>query len=253
MSTKRRSKAQIVQSLLRPAQRPSQAGTTRSAAVRRIHKLGLGAREQVRANAARAYRRAKLNPLVGPLPVGIGAALGVGGAMALAGIEILAIVIAVPLACLLAYGVTDGTVTTAARRRAREEIDLAAAFDRVVEGAAREIPESTLDRLRQIKALLVRLLADMPNLRDSGALGGDDVFFVRQAIARYVPDALGPYLALSIEGRMRKSDSGDDPERLLNEQLELLMHKLASLAKRADEAQLETLRRNRTFLDRKVG
>jgi hypothetical protein len=249
----RRTKAQIVQSLLKPAQRRPQGGIAKSAAVRRIHKMGHGAREQVRANAARAYRRAKLNPLVSPLPIGIGAAVGVGGAMALFGMEIFLIAIAVPLACLLAYGVADSTVATAARRRVREEIDLAATFDRVVEGAAREVPESTLERLRQIKTHLVRLLADMPNLRDSGALGGDDVFFVRQAIARYVPDALGPYLALSIEGRMRKSDSGDDPERLLNEQLELLMHKLASLAKRADEAQLETLRRNRTFLDRKVG
>lgn len=253
MTTRRRSKAQIVQSLLKPTPRPSQATSARSAAVRRLHQMGAGAREQVRANAARAYRRAKLNPLVSPLPVGIGAALGVGGAMALAGAEIFVIAIAVPLACLLAYGVTDSTVTTAARRRLKDEIDLATAFDRVIEGAARDIPESTLERLRQIKALLVRLLADMPNLRDSGALGGDDIFFVRQAIARYVPDALGPYLALSAEGRARKSPSGEDPERLLNEQLDLLETKLASLTQRADDAQLETLRRNRTFLDRKVG
>jgi hypothetical protein len=93
----------------------------------------------------------------------------------------------------------------------------------------------------------------MPRLRDTGALGGDDVFFVRQAVARYVPDALKPYLALSAEGRALRTPAGDDPERMLNEQLELLTQKLAALTTRADEAQLDTLRRNRTFLDRKVG
>lgn len=252
MTAKRRSKAQIVQSLLKPASRtpPSAA---RSAAVRRVHRMGHSAREQVRANATRAYRRAKLNPLAGPVPLGVGAALVVGAGMALAGAEIFLVAIAVPVACLVAYGAADGVVARAARRRARDEIELAGAFDRLVEGAARDLPDSTIEALSKMKTLLVRLLPDMPNLRDSGALTGDDVFFVRQAVARYVPDAISPYLALSAEGRARKSAAGDDPERLLNEQLELLAQKLGALAQRADEAQLETLRRNRTFLDRKVG
>jgi hypothetical protein len=253
MAAKRRTRAQIVQSLLKPAQRPAQAGTVRSAAVRRIHRMGPGARDQVSANATRAYRHAKLNPLVRPLPIGIGAALGVGAAMAVAGIEVFLVAIAVPLVCLVAFGAADSVVATAARRRAKGEIELAAAFDRLVETAARDLPESTLERLRMIKTHLVQLLPDMPSLRESGALGGDDVFFVRQAIARYVPDALSPFLALSAEARTRRSPPGEDPEHLLNGQLDLLAQKFASLATRADEAQLETLRRNRTFLDRKVG
>ena len=102
-------------------------------------------------------------------------------------------------------------------------------------------------------AVLVRLLPELPQLRDSGALGGDDAFFVRQTVARYVPDALGPFLALSVEGRTRKPADGNDAERLLNEQLDLLVQKLARLSTLADEARVETLRRNRTFLDRKVG
>jgi hypothetical protein len=215
--------------------------------------MGPGARQQVRANISRAYRRANLGPLARPLPIGIGVAAVVGLAMVVAGIEVFLVAIAVPLACLLAYGTADALIATAARRNAREEIELATAFDRVVDAATRELPASTLERLRQIKSHLVRLLPDMPRLRDTGALGGDDVFFVRQAVARYVPDALKPYLALSAEGRALRTPAGDDPERMLNEQLELLTQKLAALTTRADEAQLDTLRRNRTFLDRKVG
>jgi hypothetical protein len=97
------------------------------------------------------------------------------------------------------------------------------------------------------------LLPDLPQLRASGALTGDDAFFVRQTVARYIPDALGPYLALSVEGRARKPADGVDPERLLNEQLDLLAQKLATLSTLADDARLDTLRRNRAFLDRRVG
>ena len=253
MVVKHRSKAQIVQSLLKPAPRRPAAGVAKTAAVRRSHQLGHGARDQVSANVARAYRQVRLKPLARPMPIGIGAALAVGATMALAGVEVFLVAIAVPVAWLLAYGAADGAVTTAARRQAREEIELADAFDRIVEASARDLPESALERLGRIKALLVRLLPDLPQLRDSGALAGDDAFFVRQTVARYVPDALGPYLALSPEGRARKSADGADPGRLLNEQLDLLAQKLAALSTLADEARLETLRRNRTFLDRKVG
>lgn len=245
---KARSKAQIVQSLRKPAARLPVAGKARTAAVRRMHRLGHGAREQVSANVARSYRQARLSPLARPMPIGIGAALGVGAAMALAGVEVFLVAIAVPVAWLVAYGAADSAAGSAARRQAREEIELAGAFDRVVEASARELPESALERLGRMKALLVRLLPELPDLRERGFLSGDDAFFVRQAVSRYVPDALGPYLALSPAGR-----AGGDPERLLNDQLDVLAQKLAALARRADEAQLENLRRNKTFLDGKAG
>ena len=253
MPAKRRSRAQIVESLRKPLAPQPPASAARTAAVQRVRHVGQAARAQVSANVSRAYRQARLSPLLRPLPVGVGTALAVGAGMALSGAGIFLLAIAVPVACLLAYGAAESAVGTAARRQAKDEIELAGAYDRLVEASARDLPESALERLARIKALLVRLLPELPQLRDSGALAGDDAFFVRQTVARYVPDALGPFLALSVEGRTRKPAGGDDAERLLNEQLDLLAQKLSALSTRADEARLETLRRNRTFLDRKLG
>lgn len=253
MTAKPRTRAQILESLRKPTARQPVAGKAKTAAVRRLHSMGQAARDQVSTQVARTYRQARLKPLARPMPIGVGAALAVGAAMAFAGAEVFLVAIAVPAAWLLAYGAADGAATSAARRQAREEIELASAFDRLVDASARELPESARERLGRIKALLVRLLPELPQLRESGALAGDDAFFVRQTVVRYVPDALGPFLALSAEGRSRKTADGDDPVRLLDEQLDLLASKLAALSTLADKARLDTLRRNRAFLDRKVG
>jgi hypothetical protein len=212
--------------------------------------MGTPARVQVSASAARSYRD-RVHPLAQPLAVAV--AVGIAGAAATIALEQPLYLVAVALLSLFAYAVAQGTIGGVARRRASTVIELAGTFDRLIESAARELPEAALARLTQIKTQLVRLLAEMPALRQSGIFAGDDEHFVRQAIARYVPDALTPYLALPAERRTRGASAEEIPERLLNEQLELLSRKLDSLVQRADEAQVERLRRNRTFLDRKIG
>lgn len=254
MTGKRRSRAQIVESLRKQEKPAAPAATAaRASAYRKMHAIGTSARDQVGANAARLYRQAKLPPLAQPLPVAIGAAFAAGAAMILGEFEVFVIAAAVPVICLLAYGAMSGTVGSLARGRAREELDLAAAFDRLVDSAARDLPEKALTLLKEIKAQLVRLLANLPQLRERGILTADDQFFVRQAVARYVPDAVGPYLSIPADRRVGGGVSENDPEHLLSEQLELVLQKLRALVQRADEVNLDTLRKNRTFLSRKIG
>lgn len=248
---KRRSREQIVSSLRQP-QKPAAAPTQASTTVYRRMRAGTNsARERVGASATRSYRQRHLHPAAQPLPVGIATALFAGGLLAVAGVDLYLIAIAAPVACALAYGAAQATIGTVVRRRSRDELDLAAAFDQLVEGAARELPEATLAQLNRIKALLTGLLAELPDLRESGTLSSDDAFFVRQVVARYVPDAVTPYLAMPAAGR-RAGAPAQSAERLLDEQLAMIEEKLAALGQRAQEAQLDRLRRNRSFLERKL-
>lgn len=223
---KPRTREGIVKALLRPPQ-PAPLGTS---AQRRV-RLDASAEERVAASVRQSYRGT-----VRPLPAGVVCAVVAGAALALSGVELVLIAMAVPLACVAGYGVVSMAKRTAAHRSAKSELELAAAFDRLVESAG-ELPASALERLNRIKALLpVLLCAQLP---------GDDAFFVRQAVARYLPDAISPYLALPAARRMEQ-------ESLLDEQLQMVEDKLAALAGSADQARLERLKQNRTFLQRKL-
>jgi hypothetical protein len=221
---KRRTRDSIVQSLLQPAQ----LATPRQA--RRV-RLDASAEERVAASVSQAYRAT-----VRPLPAGIVCAAVAGAALALTGSDLVLVAIAVPLACVAGYGVASMVNRTAARSSAKSELELAAAFDRLVE-AAGELPASALERLKRVKELLPGLIC--------APLPADDAFFVRQAVARYLPDALAPYLALPAARRAGQ-------EGLLDGQLKMIEDKLAALAETAHQAQLERLRQNRSFLERKL-
>ena len=93
-------------------------------------------------------------------------------------------------------------------------------------------------RLNRIRELVPGLIC--------ADLSADDAFFVRQAVARYIPDALAPYLALPAARRA-------EHDGLLDGQLKMIEDKLAALTESAHQAQLERLKQNRTFLNRKLG
>jgi len=248
---KPRSRDQIVKSLLKPQKAqasPTQAG---AALQRRLRTTGVSARERVGDNAARVYRR-NLRASAQPLPAGILSALAVGGGLAVVGIDLYVIAVAIPLVCVVAYGAANGMIGSVARRNAKDELDLAGAFDRLVESAARDLPDATLDRLVRIKGLLVRLLAELSELREHGVVSMDDAYFVRQVVARYAPDALAPYLAMPAARRSDPASPTESAERLLNEQLDMIEEKLSALVQKADQAQLDRMRRNRSFLERKL-
>lgn len=215
-----RTRAGIVNALLRP---PQPAPGRQARPVR----LEASAEERVAASVSQAYRAT-----VRPLPAGIVCAVAAGAALAWSGVDLVLVAIAVPLACVAGYGVVSMVNRTAARRSAKGELELAAAFDRLLEAAGTEVP-----RLNRIKALLPGLICVQ--------LSADDAFFVRQAVARYIPDALAPYLALPAARRAEQ-------DGLLDGQLKMIEDKLAALAESAHQAQLERLRQNRSFLERKL-
>lgn len=217
---KRRTRGSIVKALLQPAQ----AATPRQA---RPVRLDASTEERVAASARQAY-----HGTVQPLPAGMVCAVVAGVALALTGVDLVLVAIAVPLACVAGYGAVSMVNRTAAHRSAKSELELAAAFDRLVEAAGTDVA-----RLNRIRELLPGLIC--------APLSADDAFFVRQAVARYIPDALAPYLALP---QARRAEQ----QGLLDEQLKLVEDKLAALAQAADQAQLERLKQNRTFLERKL-
>ena len=247
----RRSRDQIVKSLRNPPKPEAPPAQARATLYRKVRISGASARQRVGVSAAQAYR-AHLHAFAQPMSIGVAAAIAAGGALAAAGIDLYLIAVAAPLVWLSAYGAASATIGSVARRQSRDEIELAGALDQLVESAARDLPDGTVERLGRLKALLVRLLAGLPELRRQAVLSGDDAFFVRQVVGRYVPDALAPYLALPAARRADAGASGESPERMLNEQLELIEEKLAALVQRADEAQLDRMRRNRSFLERKL-
>lgn len=217
---KRRTRDGIVQSLLQPAAPASPRQPRRM-------RLDASTEQRVAASARQAYRGT-----LRPLPAGIVCAAIAGAALALTGVDLVLVAIAVPLACVAGYGVVSIVNRAAAHRGAKSELELAAAFDRLVGAVATDVP-----RLNRIKELLPGLIC--------AELSADDAFFVRQAVARYIPDALAPYLALPAARRAEQ-------EGLLDEQLGMIENKLAALAETADQAQLERLRQNRSFLERKL-
>jgi hypothetical protein len=217
---KRRTRDGIVQSLLQPAQ----PATPRQA--RRV-RLDASTEQRVAAGVRQAYRGA-----VQPLPAGIVCAVVAGAALAVTGADLVLVAVAVPLACVAIYAMVSAANSAAAQRGAKSELELAAAFDRLVEAAGTDAA-----RLNRIKELLPGLIC--------AQLSADDAFFVRQAVVRYIPDALAPYLALPPARRAEQ-------EALLDEQLAMVEDKLAALAQAADQAQLERLKQNRAFLERKL-
>jgi len=152
----------------------------------------------------------------------------------------------------MVYGAMSAAIGSIAQRRAKEELDLAAVFDRLVETSATSLPPATIERLEQIKLHLVRLLGELRELQDCGALSHDGVHFVRQSVLRYIPDAISPFLSLSPQRRAEHASDAPSPADILDEQLELICAKLRSLAAAADEAHVEELRRNKTFIERRI-
>jgi hypothetical protein len=249
---KKRTRLQIVQSLTRPEPARAPAASTRKRSIRKHYTLGSPAREQVGSMATATFGARRLHPAARPLSVGVGAALATGTALLVSGVESFLVIAAVPLVCAVAYGTMSGVIGSIAQRQAKEELDLAGAFDRLVETSAAGLPPATIECLKQIKLHLVRLLGELRELQECGALSHDDVHFIRQSVVRYVPDAISPFMALSPERRAQDASQSPSPAGILDEQLDLICAKLQSLAASADDAHLENLQRNKTFIERRI-
>ena len=129
-------------------------------------------------------------------------------------------------------------------RNAEAEIASADEFDVFVTARCTRLPDAAITSLGEMKTLFARLFPALRSVKAIGAFGVDDVFFIHQAVKRYLPDAIDPYLALPTPA--------DSARLAMQEQLDLVTRKLRMLSDRLDDVHVQELLRNRNFLVRKL-
>ena len=132
----------------------------------------------------------------------------------------------------------------AAAATASAEIATAQAFDGLINSRASRLPDDALVELRDIKGVLAQLLPRLKAATNAGVIGADDVFFVHQAVERYLPDAIDPYLKFS--------QPAAEHARMMLQQLDLVKEKMHLLTVKLDEMHALELAHNRKFLERKL-
>ncbi|QDQ26146.1 hypothetical protein FNU76_07125 [Chitinimonas arctica] len=120
----------------------------------------------------------------------------------------------------------------------------AAELDAFLDSIAARLPPEVLERIAQLKEELARLL---PLLRDEQRLVAvpmEERFFIRQLVARYLPDACRHYLDL-----LPTTDAPDEAARAsLDEQLALLFARLEKVRALLQADQQERLSNHAAFL-----
>ncbi|HEY1289586.1 MAG TPA: hypothetical protein VGF58_14765 [Burkholderiales bacterium] len=143
-------------------------------------------------------------------------------------------------------------------RRGRTErlapaIELAGKFDEFVAAQLPRLPEAAAESLQRIKTLLARVLPALGDARASAALTQEEAFFAREAISRYLPDAVRPFLALAPDRADAAAGPGArSPRDLLLEQLAMVERELARIDERLAAATAEELARNKKLLERRT-
>lgn len=129
-------------------------------------------------------------------------------------------------------------------KNAGDALATAAEFDVFVASRAARLPVGAMASLNEMKSLFARLFPALHSTQAAGVFGVDDVFFVHQAVKRYLPDAIDPYLALQAPT--------DASLQAMQEQLDLVTRKLRVLSDQLDDVHVQELLRNRNFLVRKL-
>lgn len=143
-------------------------------------------------------------------------------------------------------------------RRRRSEliapaVELAGKFDEFVAAQLPRLPEEANASLQRIKALLGRVLPALGDPHASAALTQEETFFARAAVARYLPDAVRPFLALPPDRVDAAAGPGaKTPKTLLLEQLAMVERELARIDERLAAGTAEELARNKKLLERRT-
>jgi len=132
-------------------------------------------------------------------------------------------------------------------------IELAGKFDEFVATQMPRLPEAANESLQRIKTLLARVLPALGDPQASAALTQEEAFFAREAVFRYLPDAVRPFLALAPE----RADAAAGPEArspriLLLEQLAMVERELERIDERLAAATAAELARNKKLLERRI-
>ncbi|MES2932810.1 MAG: hypothetical protein V4805_04915 [Pseudomonadota bacterium] len=159
-------------------------------------------------------------------------------------------------ACVLyavGYAVTGRLQIRRITETMASELDLAIQFDGFLMQMATRLPQEGIDALQSIKTTLARLLPRMASIKDEGILSHEDIFFIRQVIERYLPDATAPYFALPQDQRDNPLlDQGATPTQLLLQQFSMMADKLKHLHEKVVKADAEKLAQHKRFLEHKT-
>lgn len=209
---------------------------------------------------ARQKLGAPLHQLLAPLsrsqPFSLYAALGLSPVLAAVGVWLLW-----PPAST--FGLIGGTGTLivslatavwAWRHTRREEgstvsalptpdVDTLRRLDHLLEQLAPYLAENSIDRLRSLKATLVRMLPLMAQAGVSAAFTLDDRHYVIEALRRYLPDSLQAFLQLPVHDVAATT--------LLDQQLDLMLTELGKRELVLKQEARQILERQGQFLGSK--
>lgn len=182
----------------------------------------------------------------------VGAILGATAlALPLAGAPLAAVAAAGPALYLVGYLVARARRRRRALQSMEAELEVAAAFDAFVDAHSPRLPADAADSLQRIKAALARVLPRVQSAHARAALSTEDVFFLTQAVSRYLPDAVEPFLALPPD-RIEQQLAGHSkaPHELLIDQLAIVEREFARIEESLFGAEADRLARNRALLER---
>jgi len=165
------------------------------------------------------------------------------------------LVAAIAAAALYVAGYLVARAYTRRRRSERiaPAVELAGKFDEFVAERAPRLPEDANASLQRIKTLLARVLPALGDPDASAALTQEETFFAHEAVARYLPDAVGPFLAIAPD-RVDSALGSEarTPRALLVEQLGMVERELTRIDGRLAAGRAAQLARNRALLERRT-
>lgn len=164
-------------------------------------------------------------------------------------------VVAIVAATMYVVGYAVARVYAQRRRsdRIAPAVELASQFDEFVAERVPRLPEDANASLQRIKALLARVLPALGDPDASASLTQEETFFAREAVARYLPDAVRPFLAIPADrADVAVGPEGQTPRAQLVEQLGMVERELARIDERLAVGKAAELARNRKLLERRT-
>lgn len=238
------------QALPRPVAPPSEAAIRRAAQTHTLHTM--------RALGTPLAQQISTHPGNGKRP---NLVLYVAGLSALSTTMLVSFVVQAPLVVMglagaasigLALKLAHSLFAPSPSQSLVAEIDVAQQFDQCLAHFGPQVPETTFALLQTIKNALAQLLPRLPQIKSGFLIKNEDVFYITQAALRYVPDALQTFAAIHHEGQSTAiSLDGKSPQELLDEQLELIVQKLAQIQQELLQQDGQKLLMQKRFLQEK--
>jgi hypothetical protein len=229
-----------------PKKPVSAEAVRRATLARDIQAIGMPLASQLATRAGTADRRLR------PHFAGLGLACA-AASLALIGASLPVIGIAGGALYVVGYGAMRRHTRRRRSERDAPAVELAGKFDEFVAAQTPRLPEAANASLQRIKTLLARVLPALGDPHASVALTQEETYFAREAISRYLPDAVQPFLALAPD----RADAAVGPDArsprvLLLEQLAMVERELARIDERLAAATAEELARNKKLLERRT-